>query len=179
MYAFESHPRRKGFHLLVGGCFVVALVLLAISGLEGISYPVIYQGTAFLLVTAGAYLMVRYVLNVYRYEISESGIISADGEAQYDLVITEITGKRRRVVTRVALRDIDAVAVIPRKKKDAQKAFARGKERVFRYTNDPFDAVSCYLSLPTEDSVVVIPLDDTMILHLRRFCTVTKEGEET
>ena len=99
-------------HFLTVSCFALALLLMGISGMENIAYPLLYQTTAVILMVIGVYFVVRYVLRVYRYEVSENGITDAYGERQYDLVITEITGKRCRVVSRVALRDIDAVACL-------------------------------------------------------------------
>lgn len=171
IYAFESRARGRLFHVWIGGCFVAALLLFGISGGEGVSFPLIYQLSGLTLLVVGTYLMVRYVLRIYRYEISENGIVSASGERLCDLVITEITGTRRRVVTRVALRDIGALSVIPRAKDKAEaKAFIGKAPTVYRYTNHPFDPVSCYLFLPEEDAVVVIPYDETMTRYLKEIC---------
>lgn len=176
MYAFESRARGKLFHLLVCGSFAAALLLFGFSGVEGMSYPVIYQLTALILLTAGTYLLVRYSLRSYRYEISESGIVSADGETLYDLVITEISGNRRRVVTRVALRDIDEVQSLSREKgHQAQKTLPKGW-RMLRYTNRPLEPEGVYLTVSEESTVVVIPKDDTMVKYLKMYGTVTKEG---
>lgn len=184
MYAFESCPRRGMLHLLTVGCFVLALLLMGISGVDNIAYPMLYQLTAVILVVIGVYLVIRYVLRLYRYEVSENGITNACGERQYDLVITEITGKRQQIVTRVALRDIAAVAFIDRKK-EKQKAvdFIGGVKRVFRYTNSPFEAGGCYLSVPEEGSVLIIPRDEKMMKLLSHYVAgngeITKtEGEE-
>ena len=174
MYAFDSHARGKLFHCLVGGCFVTALLLFGIAGVEGMAYPAVYQFTAFVLLTAGVYLLVRYGLKIYRYEIAENGIVSAAGDKQYDLVVTEITGRRIRVMTRVALRDIESAVILSRKK-DATTLI--GGRRVYRYTNRPFESVSCYLILPEENAVVVIPEDENMMRHLEMFCSVKKENE--
>ncbi len=168
MYSFESKPRKGMLHVLTGGCFVTAFVLLGLSGLDGMSYPVIYQLTAFGLLTAGVYLMVRYILKLYRYELEESGISDALGRCQYDLVIKEITGKKIRVVTRVSVRDITAVAVIDTKKdKGREQAFVGDMKKVYRYLNDPFEKRGLYLLLPEEDSVVVIPEDEQMMRYLQ------------
>ncbi len=170
MYAFESCPRRGMLHVLTVGCFVLALLLIGISGMENIVYPLLYQMTAVILSVIGVYFMVRYVLRLYRYEISENGIMNAYGERQYDLVITEITGKRQRTVTRVALRDIAAVAFIDRKKEKQKAAdFIGGVKQVFKYTNSPFEGGGCYLSVPEEGSVLIIPRDEKMMELLVRY----------
>ncbi len=168
MYAFESSPRGKVFHVLTAGCFVLVLLLFGFSGMEGIAYPFIYQTTAIILMTVGVYLLVRYVLKIYRYEITESGITAADGSAIRDLVITEITGQKQRVVTRVALRDIESIQILTRKEyKAKEKELAEGMT-VYRYTNRPFEPISCYLTVPEENAVVAIPVDEQMIRHLRQ-----------
>ena len=178
MYAFESSPRGKLFHVLTAGSFVLVLLLFGFSGMEGISYPFIYQTTAIVLMTVGIYLLVRYVLKIYRYEILDSGIRSAEGTAILDLVITEITGQKQKVVTRVALRDIHDVQTMTRKEyKERENEVLEGKT-VYRYTNRPFEPISCYLSVPVENSVVAIPVDGEMIRCLRRHCSTTHEGDE-
>lgn len=178
LYSFESPARGRLFHVWVGGCFVTALLLFGLSGSPGINFSMIYQLTGLALLVVGTYMMVRYVLKIYRYEITENGIITAHGEKLYDLVITEITGARHRVVTRVALRDIHAMAVIPRaKNKASATAFIGQAPKVYRYTNHPLDPVSCYLLLPEEQSVIVIPHDEAMARYLRELCVIQQEGE--
>ena len=178
MYAFESSPRGKLFHVLTAGCFVLVLLLFGFSGMEGVAYPFVYQTTAVILLTVGVYLLIRYVLKIYRYEISESGIMAADGSTLMDLVITEITGQKRRVVTRVALRDIESIFTLTRKEYRAcERELSEGKT-VYRYTNRPFEPVSCYLSLPEEHSVVVIPVDEQMMRYLRQLCAADQKGDK-
>ena len=168
MYSFESKPRKGMLHVLTGGCFITAFILLGLSGLDGMSYPVIYQLTAFGLLTAGVYLMIRYILRLYRYELEESGISDRLGQRQYDLVIKEVAGRKIRVVARMLVRDITAVAVIDAKKDKArEQAFVGDIKKVYRYINDPFEKRGLYLLLPEEDSVVVIPEDEQMMQYLQ------------
>lgn len=170
MYSFQSCSRRGMLHLLTVGCYVLALVLMGISGIDQIAYPLLYQTTAVILLVVGVYFTVRYALRLYRYEIRESGITDAYGIRQYDFVITEMTGKRCRVVTRVALRDIAAVAYIDRKKEKQKATDFKSKGRqVFVYTNSPFLTEGCYLHVPDEDSVLIIPEDKKMMALLIRY----------
>lgn len=177
MYAFESSPRRGIFHVLVVACFVLALLLFGISGTEGMAYPMVYQFSGVVLLVAGIFFLSRYILKQYRYEISESTICDATGKPLLDLVITETSGRRITVVARVALRDVVAVEVV-NKTEDAARAkekvslLRRGvngeKPIVFRYTNTPFVTQACYISVPAERSVLVIPPDKTMVDILRQ-----------
>ncbi len=172
-YAFVSSARKGWIHVACISCFVAALLLFGIAGIDGMAYPIIYQMTAIVTLTVGVYLTVRYALKMYRYEISESGIVSAEGEIRYDLVITEITGTKRKVVARVGLWDVECVHVLPRAKKKAFLHTLKGKYgKVFAYTNNPFDPVSCVFLLPEEDSAVIIPTDDGMMRVLQETCRV-------
>ncbi len=176
MYAFESSKRKGIFHVLVVTCFAVALLLFGFSSVEGMAYPVIYQLSAVVLLVAGVFMLTRYALKTYRYEISESNIRSATGQPIYDLVITEMAGKRMTVVARVALRDITRVEVI---NKGQDKSLAKEKEAlllagegevkpvVFRYMNTPIVTQACYIAVPEERSVLVIPYDERMVAILR------------
>lgn len=172
IYAFESHARRRTLHLLVWSCFMAAFLLFGVSGIAGLAFPVLYQISAVGLLVAGTYLLTGYILKLYRYELCESGVLDSLGDPVYDLVITEILGRRRRVVTRVSLRDVEKALVLPRK---AQKGLGGAKQRVCRYDNDPYAPKSLCLFLPEEGTVVVIPADEGMIKILGRLVAVGKE----
>ena len=177
MYAFESQGSRKPLHAMVIGTMVAAVILFSVSNREGMPVPYLFQAGAIGCLTATVYLLVRYSLKAYRYAVEPNGILDADGVEQYDLVITEIMGRKMRVVARLALRDIDrpAVTVIPRSggssaersaADEARATLCRGKQ-VFRYENTPVSPASCYISMPEENAVVVIPPDEGMIKILK------------
>lgn len=172
MYAFESSGSRKPLHAMVIGAFVAAVTLFTISNQEGMPMPFLFQAGAIGCLTAAVYLLVRYSLKLYRYAVEPNNIVDANGIEQYDLVITEIVGKRMTVVSRVALRDIDkpAVTVIRRSDgdgaKSAREALCRDM-RVFRYENTPASPQSCYIPIPEEGAVVVIPADERMVRILK------------
>lgn len=168
MYAFESSGSRKPLHLMIVGTFVASVILFSISNREGVPMPVLWQVGGMLCLTAAVYLLVRYSLKMYRYAIEPNGIVDAYGAEQYDLVITEMVGKKMTVVARVALRDVDraALTVVRRsdreKNKQAVEALCRDR-RVYRYENTPVSPASCYIPLPEEGAVVVIPADQRMV----------------
>lgn len=172
MYAFESSGSRKPLHAMVIGSFVAAMLLFSVSNREGMPMPHLLQAAAIGCLTATVYLLVRYSLKLYRYAIEPNGILDGDGVEQYDLVITEIAGKKLTVVARLALRDIDksAVTVIRRADgqaaRDARETLCKGAQ-VFRYENTPVSPASCYIPMPSEHSVVVIPADEKMIHILK------------
>ena len=157
---------------MVIGSMVAAVVLLTVGGIDGIPLPFLFQTCAFLCATATVYLVAAYSLKSYRYAIEPNTIVDAEGVEQYDLVITEITGKKMKVVCRVGLRTVDhtAVTVIRRAdgqtSKEARDLLCKDK-RVFKYENTPVSPSSCYIPIPEENSVVVIPADERMVEILR------------
>ena len=127
---------------------------------------------AFALATVTIYLTAAYSLKSYRYAIEPNTIVDAEGIEQYDLVITEIMGKKMKVVARVGLRTIDhaAVTVIPRgdnAAKEARDLLCKDK-RVFKYENTPISPASCYVPIPEENCVIIIPVDKTMVEILKK-----------
>ena len=172
MYAFESSGSRKPLHAMVIGSFIAAMVLFSVSNREGIPMPHLFQAGAIICLTVTVYLLVRYSLKLYRYAVEPNGILDADGVEQYDLIITEIVGKKMTVVARVALRDVDrsAVTVIRRADgdtaKEARETLCKDR-RVFRYENTPTAPASCYIPMPAENTVVVIPEDEGMVRILK------------
>ena len=193
MYSFESSGSRRPLHAMVIASMAAAVILFSISNREGIAMPYLYQLGAMICLTAMIYLLGRYSLRLYRYAIEPNGIVDACGEEQYDLVITEIVGKRMTVVSRVALRSIDreGVTVIRRgddrrgddrrgdgsrvdgscgdgqTAKERAAALRRGR-RVFRYENTPVSPASCYIPLPEENALVIIPVDARMLEILKK-----------
>ena len=173
MYSFESSGSRKPLHAMVVGSLIGAAIFFCVGSLNDIPFPALFQMGAILCATLAVYLTVRYSLRAYRYAIEPNTIVDAEGVEQYDLVITEITGKKRKIVARFGLRTVDhaAVTVIRRADGDAAKA-ARDAlcqdMRVFKYENTPVYPASCYIPIPEEHSVVVIPADERMAEILKK-----------
>lgn len=172
MYSFESSGSRKPLHAMVIGALAGAAVLFSLGTLPDVPLPSLFQMGAILCATCAVYLTVRYSLRTYRYAIQPNTIVDAEGVEQYDLVITEITGKKMKVVCRVGLRTVDhtAVTVIHRADrqtaKEARDLLCKDK-RVFKYENTPVSPASCYIPIPEENSVVVIPADERMVEILK------------
>ena len=172
MYSFESGGSRKPLHAMVIGSMAAAAILFVLGGTDRVPFPFLFQLGAFLCATATVYLTAAYSLKSYRYAIEPNTIVDAEGVEQYDLVITEILGKKMKVVARVGLRTVDhnAVTVIPRGDPTAKEAAATlcKDKRVFRYENTPISSVSCYIPIPEENCVVVIPADEKMVEILKK-----------
>ena len=172
MYSFESNGSRKPLHAMVIGSMIATVALFYTSTIPGIPIPALFQMGAFALATVTIYLTAAYSLKIYRYAIEPNTIVDAEGMEQYDLVITEIMGKKMKVVCRVGLRTVDHTAVTVIRRQDGEAANeARDllckDKRVFKYENTPVSPASCYISIPEENSVVVIPADERMVEILR------------
>ena len=129
MYSFESSGSRKPLHAMVIGALAGAAVLFSFGTLPDVPLPSLFQMGAILCATCAVYLTVRYSLRTYRYAIQPNTIVDAEGVEQYDLVITEITGKKMKVVCRVGLRTVahDAVTVVIRRDNDPMAKTARDR----------------------------------------------------
>ena len=173
MYSFESNGSRKPLHAMVIGSMIATVALFYISTIPGIPFPALFQMGAFALATVTIYLTAAYSLKIYRYAIEPNTIVDAEGMEQYDLVITEITGKKMKVVCRVGLRtvDHDAVRIFGRGETHDDDGEERARlcagKKVFKYENTPVSPASCYIPIPEENSVVVIPVDERMVEILR------------
>ena len=170
MYAFESDGSRKPLHAMVIGSMIATVALFYVSTIPGIPLPSLFQMGAFALATVTIYLTAAYSLKSYRYAIEPNTIVDAEGVEQYDLVITEITGKKMKVVCRVGLRTVDhyQVTVFTRGKTDEyERGLLCARKKVFRYENTPISPASCYIPIPEENAVVVIPADERMVEILK------------
>ena len=175
MYSFESSGSRKPLHLLVIATIIGTASNFCVSTMEGVLFPFLFQTLGILCATATVYLVVGYSLKSYRYAIEPNTIVDAEGAEQYDLVITEIMGKKMKVVARIGLRSVDSAAVTvirrvgedaARDAKAARDALCKGKQ-VFRYENTPVSPASCYIPVPEENSVIVSPVDERMVEILK------------
>lgn len=179
MYSFESTKSKSPLHVLTIACFITAFLLFGVSGVEGMAYPMLYQLTGVVLLVLGVYILTRYTLKKYRYEIAPSNITDAFGQPILDFIITETTGKRVMVVARVSLRDIARVEVAdkgqdgvsPKEKlSQLQSKYSTDSQKftVFRYVNAPLAPSACYIVVPDEYSILVIPYDKNMVSALRQ-----------
>ena len=161
MYQFSSGKKNGLEHAFVL-CFAVGgLILYAVSGAEGVPFPVLFQIGTILLLAAFVYLLIRYELKQYRYELRDSGIRDSEGQVRYELVITERVGKKETVVARVGLWQISRVEKLD-KKVSAKKVFGTEK-RTFVYDNRLFAPSRCGVCMTGDDPVVVIPADERMM----------------
>ena len=163
MYAFRSSGSRKGLHALCIVSMIGAVGLYALSGAEQIQYEWAIQLTAIILAGVSVYLLTRYSLREYRYELVDSGLADRDGEPVYELCVTQVIGRRMTPAARATLRDIREVKVLDRAAFKKQKASLLKDATLLRCENDPFLPASCYICVPSVRAVIAIPPDPGMV----------------
>ena len=83
-----------------------------------------------------AWIAARYLLRRYIYRVAPC----ENGGETLDLTVIEIVGKRRRVLCRISLDDIEEIT-----REHAQKK--RGDERFFQYTDEIYSPSFCVLTV--------------------------------
>ncbi|MCQ2429206.1 MAG: hypothetical protein MJ192_02635 [Clostridia bacterium] len=167
MYAYTSNGSRTSLHLIVIAALSCAILLFSASSAEGVPMPWVFQLAGIFIGAFGVYMLTRYSLRSYRYEITDTDLVAADGQRVLDLTVTQATGRKLTVVCRVSLRDVTAVNVLDRASFRRQKAALCAGLTLFRYENTPFEPLSCYISVPEERSLLAIPADEGMARLLR------------
>ncbi len=99
---------------------------------------------------ASAWIAARYLLRSYVYRIAPRG----NDDGSLDLTVTESFGKRRRVVCRISLADIEAVT---RESGSKRRGFAR-PETCFQYTDVIFSDLFCVLTVYEENAICRIKI---------------------
>lgn len=161
-YSFGSKKPSAMTHSIVITSFALGLLLYAASGARGVPYPIIFQLATILLFGFGAYVLFRFVLKKFTFEVRENG------ERTLDLVVTEIVGKKQTVVARLALQKISRVRVLDKKSLKTELATKKNpRPLLFKY-NDFAEAKVCVVEFPSENSWVVIPTDKKMVELLEK-----------
>ena len=167
-YITTSSGKRTGLHVLVVTAYAAGILLVSSSS-TFVPFAPLWQLVGVLLLVAGVYLTTRYSLRSYTYAVEPGDILDADGEAVYELVITEAIGRKRTVVARVALRDIDAdgLQVVRQGETAVRRDEASPTPRVLRYANTPVVAVAIHVPVPEEGSILVLPYDEGLLAAIR------------
>ena len=153
-YAPRSQKRRELRLFLV--CLAPALLLLLFSLLPQTPAPHLCRLLGACMAVAAAWIASRYLLRSYIYCLAPR----EDGGGSFDLTVTEVYGKRRRVVCRISLADIETVA---RENGETRSERVRS-ERYFQYTDVICSASFCILTVREENTLCRIRLmaDDTL-----------------
>ena len=144
MYSVTPKKQSKLTGLICAACFICGLGLFFASIGQGeIPYATLLaQLAGVLCLVAGIYLYTKYFAHQFTYAVQPGGIFDANGDEIYDLTVVDtVGGRKRRVVCRIALRDIMQVDARPAratKKNGYAKIEAPGEDggEVFSYCAD-------------------------------------------
>ena len=160
-YAPKSKKGREMRLFLV--CLASALLLLLLLFLPQTPAPHLCRLLGVGLAAASVWIASRYLWRSYIYRVAPRG----DGNGSLDLTVTEIYRRRRRVVCRISLADIEEVS---REKAEKNRPH-EGSERQFQYTDVIDSTAFCILTVRDGNSLCRIRLmaDDTLYDILRNY----------
>ncbi len=148
MYEYAPKPKRRREKLILALSLIFGALSFAFSLFEWMLYPAVCQLAAVGFFTVSVVMLSRYLLRDYVYRVEPRGW---DEDGPLDLTVTEIYGKRRQVVCRVALSDIrESVRVNAENRKSLAKA-TKGK-RLFVYTPEMGDGEAVLLTVSDGDT---------------------------
>jgi hypothetical protein len=139
MNLFEFIPEKniKKLHRLVGACLFGALALMAVTAIfREMAYRWAVQLLSVGLLMMGVFILTRYIMKSFVYAV----IRTDRGD---DLTVTEVQGKHRITVCRIALEGIERIIVVEQgdKQTDAQikQTCKEQKRKRFNYCADLLD----------------------------------------
>ena len=163
MYKFSPKRKNRIAYYLAGGCYLAFLVLFFLP-VE--YYRGIFQTLGLILLTAGIYITVTYMLREYLYRLDSD----AENKYAFEFTVTVIQGRRQTVACRISSSEIKSVEKYSRKKLAGKK-----KVKLYNYCvdicpdayilwleNDPLhDGDGC------ESGVLIMP-DEQMMEIIKR-----------
>lgn len=157
-YAPRSKKRREIRLFLVS--LTPALLFFVLSLLPQTPAPLLCRSLGLCEATVAAWIAARYLLRRYIYRVAPCD----SGGASLDLTVTEIFGKRQRVVCRISLEDIEEIS-----RDNGRKE--RGNERFFQYTDEISSPNFCILTVRDENTTrrIKMTADETLYHILKSY----------
>lgn len=154
MYEYAPKPKRTREKLILVLSLLFGSLSFVFSLFEWMLYPAICQLAAVAFFTVSVVMLSRYLLRDYIYRVAPRGL---DGEGPLDLTVTEIYGKRRTVVCRIALSDIREAVRITDENRDELSKKRKGA-RSFVYTPEMSDANAVLIEAADGDSLYFVKI---------------------
>lgn len=155
MEYYESSPEAKGREkAVVAVLSVLGVLLFTVSRIPGMLFPVLWQLLAVLCLGLAIFLSSGCLLKKYDYAIAPRDDADA---APWDLTVTEICGKRRSVVARIALNEITSAKRVARKDRSAFVKELHTR-RMFSYTGVLFSDSLVYISARVGGEAVFVEI---------------------
>ena len=161
-YSYSPKAKTKNINLITGVFFFAAVILYGLICTFDFDFEGIIGLVAIVCFITSILLLTRYVFRKQVYRVVERDVGS------YDLVIDEITGKNKVSVCRIALANIEKVAIRDEKNAAELKKFARGR-KIFSYCPDLFPVGECWIYVTEcgEELVLKLYADHTLLSMLR------------
>lgn len=155
-----------GLCLASGG----ALYILASSGFVAI--PMLAQFLSIAFFAASIYIASVFLLREYTYAIEPNTHIVEDDDlsGQYDLIVTELKGKRQVKVCHIEMSDVKEVRIMTPENKKTVKTERKGA-KCFTYNTQfaPNKQIEIKALIDGEDYSVILSYDEEFLAVLRRF----------
>ena len=155
MHEYSPKSQKSTEKLLMGFCLLLGAVSYGFGQI--LPYPALYQLLAVACFAATVIVTVRFLLRDYTYCVIENG------DGTWELTVTEIMGKKRAVVCRVAIAEIGRIEPL----KSASKTDP--KRAVYRYVSEMKPKDVYLLEILDEDAPydLVICADETLLALLK------------
>ena len=159
---YEYTPEKKQNKAKsVAVCLVVgaAVLLLSVSLIDGVAYKGIFQLISFFILGLGILFATRSMKR-FTYRIA-----ATDSDRGPDLTVTELQGRSRITVCRIAIEGISETVVCDRAELKRQKARIRSERRKFySYTADILEerTIVVHATECGEEVSVILSYDETL-----------------
>ena len=128
MYEYIPKLNKSREKIWLGVCMIVGALAYGVGNL--LPYPALYQLLSVAAFVVAVLISVRYLLRDYIYRITPK----SDGEGA-DLTVVEVMGKRRSVVCRVSVSDIQSVTSLTERRRQKMSNSCE-KIAVYRYVSE-------------------------------------------
>ncbi|MBO5883703.1 MAG: hypothetical protein J6Q78_04795 [Clostridia bacterium] len=141
MYEYEYTPEKTDKSKKAAICLIIgaSVLLLTVSLINGIAFKGVFQLVSFFIFGLAILFVTRSMKN-FTYRITDNS------DRGLDLTVTEVQGKSRITVCRVALSGISEATVCNRRELKKQKAEIRHEKKKFY----------CYTADIMEETVIVV-----------------------
>jgi hypothetical protein len=153
-------------------CLILGAALFILSGSGYVAVPALAQAISIGLLVAAIYIASVFLLREYTYAIEPNIHVVEDNDLskQYDLIVTELKGRRQVKVCHIEMSDVKEIRIITPENKKTVKAERKGAKC---YTYDtrfaPNLQVEIKADIDGEDYSIILSYDEDFIAALRRF----------
>lgn len=153
-------------------CLILGAALFILSGSGYVAIPTLAQIISIILLAASIYIATAYLLREYTYSIEPNTHIVEDDDlsGQFDLIITELKGRRLVKVCHIEMKDVKEIRIITPDNKKTVKSQRKGAN-CYTYNTQfaPSRQLEIKAEIDREDYSLILSYDEEFITALRRF----------